>query len=1298
MASNSKEYKMLFELNGQLNNGFTSSFSKAQTVVREMQKELDRLNSEQSQISSYERQQGAIERTKSKLELLQKQYDNIQKEIAETGQYSSDLENKLLSKQAQIDKTSNSLQQQTGKLDQLGQAMSEAGIDVNHLGEEQERLAKETDELKQAQTEAAEHAQKMGDATTDAINGMATAVIGAGLIDKFKDLAASYKECLDVSGDFQAEMSQVAATMGTTSDNVQGLADYAKEMGATTAFTAVQSAEGLNILAMSGLDAQQQIAGLPTVLDLAAAGGMDLATSAGYVTTTVKGFSDSMDNAGYYADLMAKGATMANTNVAQLGEALATSGATAANYSQSADSVTLSLLRLAEQGKTGSEAGTMLNRTMADLYTPTDEAATALDGLGVSAYDASGHAKDFNELVDELKTALSGMSEEEKNATLNTIFTTNGLQAFNKMTVSTTEKVNQFRQGLAEASGSTAKQAETQLDNMNGAYTIMQSAIEGTRISLGELWQDDMTEIYKLTGDLLTQLNEFIKNSPTLVKAIMAGGAAVGVMTAGLVAYKAITLMATTATEIFGATLGGVPIMAVVGGLAALTAGVVALADVAGSSVDPMDQLTYSSEEQQQKLESLQAQYDEAVKKYGLTSDEASRLKYQIDDLNASIGDNGETLQDTADKAQAFAENFDTLQESFDDQRESVKANEAENLALIAKLEDLASSTNQTAGTQAAMKAIIDQLNGSIDGLNLSYDDLTKNQAGSIENLKKLAKAQADQELASEQVDEYVNAVKQQSLAEEALRKSKEELASATEAQKKAQADYNAELDRAQTDSMYGGGPIGIMVDTNGLDRANAAVETAQQNVDTYKAKLDEANAAIAETEQAWKDAQEAAEKASEAQADGSETILTSQEAVAEAVESVQQELYDLADAYGNAYDSAESSFNGMYSIFDEATMKSDEYVQATVKNAQAALDSQLKYWQSYADNIETLKSKSAEDLGITQQQYDALMSQLQDGSEQSAGLANDIVKNLSEGNGTAVQKLAETANSVNTTKQELAESVADWQTNFNSTMDELVQKMDTTVDDLDMSDGAAASAKSTIESYAQQIARGQGAAVNAAENIVKAVARTFANSPSIQVRDSGSLIGKEAKKIGKEVEANATGTLSSADVFIAGENGPELIIGMKGSEVFPASETDKIIEAVSQHNGEMPVSTYTGDGSGELVNALASANDANDIRVAPPQPVVSPISNADADPSSNVLYFDRPSREAEEGTTVMSGNTYSSDERSYSPNINVNFNIEGSATEEVITKLQQYGDDFAERVLDVIQNNSTDLHRMAFG
>ena len=341
-------------------------------------------------------------------------------------------------------------------------------------------------------------------------------------------LAAIGAYAVKVGSDFEAGVSQISATMGEgahvaveymgqTMEAIQAIEQEAARLGAETAFSATQAAEGFNILAQSGLTAEEQIATMGHVLDLAAAGALSLEEAASFTTGTIKGFGDSFDNAQYYVDMMAKGATMANTDVRGLGEAMADSAASASGYGQSAEETALALLRLAEQNITGSAAATALAAAMRELYTPSDQARAALAELGVAVYDETGTARDFNTVVDELTAALSGMSDEQANAYKSTIFGRQGLEAYNKMAVTSSEKVEEFRDGLQTASdamggaGSAAQQAATMLDNLQGNLTILSSATEGFGNAIYKNVQGPLRDLVQEATEIMTDLKKAVE-------------------------------------------------------------------------------------------------------------------------------------------------------------------------------------------------------------------------------------------------------------------------------------------------------------------------------------------------------------------------------------------------------------------------------------------------------------------------------------------------------------------------------------------------------------------------------------------------------------------------------------------------------------------------------------------------------------------------------------------------------------------------------------------------------------------
>lgn len=372
----------------------------------------------------------------------------------------------------------------------------------------------------------------LGSGLLSAVSGIASKIAGA-MKAAISEVSSFVADSVSVGMDFDSQMSQIAATMGLTAEAIKNneavldaygketgqkagdtfdmLRDKAKEMGAATNFSAAQAAEGLNILAMSGYDAEHSVGMIEDVLHLAAAGGLDMATSAKDISGAMKGFADASKDSAYYADLMAKGATLANTNVTQLGEALSGAAAQGGAYKQSAEGMTVALLRLAEQGETGANASTMLGAAMKNLYTPTDQAAAAMKELGVSAYEQDGSFKDINEVVNTLNKSLSKYSDEQQAAYINTIFGIQGQEAYNKMVVTSVEKQNEWAAALKNSSGEAAKQYTTMTDNLAGDIDIWNSALEGFKIEIADGVMPTVREFVQFGSEGLSRLTAAFK-------------------------------------------------------------------------------------------------------------------------------------------------------------------------------------------------------------------------------------------------------------------------------------------------------------------------------------------------------------------------------------------------------------------------------------------------------------------------------------------------------------------------------------------------------------------------------------------------------------------------------------------------------------------------------------------------------------------------------------------------------------------------------------------------------------------
>jgi TP901 family phage tail tape measure protein len=340
----------------------------------------------------------------------------------------------------------------------------------------------------------------------------AMAAIGTGAVAAGKFIGDS----LGVYAEFEDSMKQVQATMGLTGaegeEAFKKLSEAAKEAGASTRFTASESADALNYLALAGYNVDQAIEALPGVLTLAAAGGMDLAQASDLVTDSMAALGLEISQMGDYMDLMARTAQRSNTNVQQLGEAILVSGATMKNAGQSVETLNVMLGVLANRGIKGAEGGTKLRNVVMSLTSPTSKAAKELENLGVSVSDSEGNIRDLNDILTDLNGKLNGLSEADKLNALSNIFNKQDIAGVNALLAGTGEEMENLYQELANAKGAAEDMANIMEGGLAGSVRSLKSAYEGLQIAIGEQFsgmaQDTVDEVTLLVRDVTAILND----------------------------------------------------------------------------------------------------------------------------------------------------------------------------------------------------------------------------------------------------------------------------------------------------------------------------------------------------------------------------------------------------------------------------------------------------------------------------------------------------------------------------------------------------------------------------------------------------------------------------------------------------------------------------------------------------------------------------------------------------------------------------------------------------------------------
>ena len=324
------------------------------------------------------------------------------------------------------------------------------------------------------------------------IAGAAKAYIGVKAVGQ---LIRFGKESINVGRQFDVAMSQVAATMGDKSQESveymgkqmtaqEALRETAKKYGRETQFTATQSAEALNYMALAGYDANKSIAMLPNVLNLASAGSMDLARASDMVTDASSALGLSTEETTQLIDKMAMASTQGNTNVEQLGSAMLALGATGRNVAGGTTELAQAFTILADNGIKGSEGGTKLRNILLSIQGKKFD--KTFGKLGISAYDASGNLRPMNDILLDMNKAMEGMTTQEKQNLINNTFNRGDLAAVNALLGTSTERWEELGVAIDNAGGAAETMAERQLNNLGGDMLKFQSAVEGLQIALSE--------------------------------------------------------------------------------------------------------------------------------------------------------------------------------------------------------------------------------------------------------------------------------------------------------------------------------------------------------------------------------------------------------------------------------------------------------------------------------------------------------------------------------------------------------------------------------------------------------------------------------------------------------------------------------------------------------------------------------------------------------------------------------------------------------------------------------------------
>lgn len=1025
-----------------------------------------------------------------------------------------------------------------------GQAANSTGI----LSEKTTETEKNLDEAAEAARKASEEVEKFGDKSEetgkqseesskkgrDGIKELQGVLASAGIAATLNEIKNGFFDCSEAAAQFETSTAMVATIADTSQKSLSSISKEVRGYSNETGEAASDMAEATYQAISASINTADAAAFAGTATKLAVGGFTSATTAVDVLTTAINAYGLAASDATQLSDYLITTQNLGKTSVDQLAQSVGKVIPLASAYNVQMDNLSSAYAVLTANGIATAESGTYLKSMLNELGDT---------GSGVSEVLLNSTGKTFAQLMEQGYSlgdvmAMLGNAVDGDSTAFNALWnsTEAGIGALSLFNAGA-DKYNSVLESMRTSAGATEKAYSTMADTTDKSKQRMENAFNNLKISVGDVLNPALTQVYEGFTNVFAGMSDFVDEHPAVVAAISAITVGVGGFTGALAAYNLATTAAKFVTEAFTATLAANPYVLAAAGIVAVTAAAVTLTGVLITQSDEYEGMTATCRDQYDELQRLNDQYNAACEQYGENSDAANSLRYQLDQLNDEFEANRQTVKEFVAECDGLVESHNKVMDAYNSSTSSIKDQELGTLALTQRLGELASQNTQTTASYTEMKAIIDQLNADVPGLGLTYDGVTESVDATVEAIKKAAKAQADSEYKAEQQQTYVDLLKEQSSLEQQI----------------AEAEANLDAER-QRRGMRQDDVTGDWVSGSGLWMEDSPWVAWTSDIDDYKKSLEELQAAYDENQQTLSDIEGEWRGVAQAVEDSQNQTVSYEEAVSAAVSTAQTELDNLTAAYDKAYESARTSIEGQIGLFD--TMKTSS--ELSISDMEKAMQSQTDYLNLYSENL-----KKAAEYGLD----DGLIKSLSDGSEESAGYINAIIQNIeklggsTEGMPAAASKFVTEFNSkfeeTEKAKDTFADNVAKMETDFDEKMGEIETRMSKTVENMEMTDEARKAAQDTIKAYCDAIRSMTGEAGSAAEAVANAAASHLKTAPTTTPTTT--------TPTATTVTGHANGTLSAQeDVYIAGEEGPELIIGARGSEVFPTQETERILAAVN--------------------------------------------------------------------------------------------------------------------------------------
>lgn len=1013
----------------------------------------------------------------------------------------------------------------------------------------------EAKEYGAAMIKAADDSEKLGDKGGNAISELESIIAGAGIVMGLKKIGEAFLDCSNSAAQFEASIAKVSTIADTSQVSLSTIESDIMALSRSTGQGAGDLTEASYQAISASVDTAYAVKFVDEANKLAVGGFTQQATAADVLTTAINAYGLAVSEATQVSDMLITTQNLGKTTVDELAQNMGRVIPLAAAYNVEMDNLSTGYAILTKNGIATAESTTYLKSMLNELGDTGSAVAGVLQeqtGQSFAQLTESGYS--LGDVLTVIGDSVNGDTTAFNNLWGSQEAGIGALALFNAGAA----EFNSTLGKMQDSAGATEKAYMTMTNTTEHAQKRMQNAFGNLGITIGSQLNPVISDLYNGVADVVDGFSEFTDEHPGVTAAITGVSVTLGIGTVALTGYSVASKVASAATKTFTAVLQANPLVKgamIAVGIAGVVAGVASFTNVIKSNTDAVEDYNGTLEQCSTEIDNTRTAYENVCNMYGAESQAAQNLASELETLNAQYQKGGGFAADYAQRLEESKQALDSFTAEYNGKMDEIDKDWQNGMVAVAQLEALSKQSELTNADLDMMSQYADYLNDTFNcNIEVDYDtgkltgfDPTdiNTQIASIaeENRKQVAiESITDVDFQNQYMDRVKN----------------------LESEKKRLEYVQRELKKVATDPSY--------VNTEGWEYSD--IEDIEKQISEYERLVDKSQNKIREAYSTMGYSAEEADAYAkslsdvalsfgeiEESAEEAQKAMTPEEAIYDVWAVNEEQIKQFAEEYEEAYDSIRESLDGMFGLFEEASMNLENALSpdTAIEN----IESQIDYFNQYKEAVATLSDLELDSNIIEQLDPEQAVAFAQSFNEMNVDEAKGKVSELNESFGELKNIKDDTAQTMLEVDEEISQRLDAIKENMDKSLDEMVEEMK-------LDSEAADAAKLTMDGYISQLKSSGDTAVQQAQSIASRITAALSVDVSTAVSNAAAAV----RGFTANVNAYASGTLSAEPgIALVGEEGPELVRFKGGETVYTADETEQIISGYADNHFSIPPS-----------------------------------------------------------------------------------------------------------------------------